>query len=200
MNHDDDDLRRQLHKLSVPEASKSARAHARHRALIAFQQGGSMPLEEPLGKGFVWSWRGAVALALVLGLLPFLLPKDRANPENLANDREILQQVEKLFPNQVNAVVEVNGKVDLSIAQSPVVGSNQPVLLVFKRGEESIRVLSYSGHRVCLMLGKARDCFEILATPTGGVILEGESQVWLASDQPHIAGYSLQAQTLEVSL
>lgn len=196
----DDDLQRQLHKLRVPKASELARARARHRALIAFRQGGSMPPEECVRKGFVWSWRAVVALAFVLGLLPFLFLKHHATPENLANDRQILQQMEKLFPKQINAVVEDNGKVDLSIAQSPVVGTDQPVLVVFKRGQESIRVLSYSGHRVCLMLGKTQDCFDILATPTGGIILEGENQVWLASENPRIAGYSVQAQSLEASL
>lgn len=200
MNDHDDDLRQQLHKLRVPEVSEPSRARARHRALIAFQQGGATSLEEPARKGFVWHWSGTVALVFVLGLLPFLLLKHHITSENLANDRELLQQVEKLFPNQVNAVVEENGKVDLSIAQSAVVGSDQPVLLVFKRGQESIRVLSYSGHRVCLMLGKTRDCFDILATSTGGVILEGEDRVWLASEHPHIAGYSVRAQSLEASL
>ncbi len=196
----DDDLQRRLRQLQVPEASDSATARARHRALIAFQQGGSAQLEERALRGFVWRWYGAVALAFALAVLPFLFLKHSAAPENLANDREMLEQVGKLFPNQVNAVVEENGKVDLSIAQSPVVGSDQPVLLVFKRGSKSIRVLSYSGHRVCLMLGKTESCFEILATPAGGIILEGEDKVWLASEHPHIAGYSLRAQSLEASL
>jgi hypothetical protein len=196
----DDDLRQRLHKLRVPEASESARARARHRALIAFQQGGSMRAEESAWKGFVWRWRAAIALALVVGFLPFLFLKHRNTSENLANDRQILKQMEKLFPNQVNAVVERNGKVDLSIAQSPVVGADQPVLVVFKRGRESIRVLSYSGHRVCLMLGKKQNCFEILATPAGGVILEGEDKVWLASEHLEVAGYSVRAQSLEASL
>jgi hypothetical protein len=196
----DDDLRQHLRKLVVPEASESAQARARHRVLIAFQQSGSLPTEEPAWKGFVWLWRGAIALAFVIALLPFLFLKHHATRENLANDREVLQQMQKLFPDQVNAVVEENGKVDLSIAQSPVVGSDQPVLVVFKRGQESIRVLSYSGHRVCLMLGKTQNCFEILATPAGGVILEGEDKVWLASEHPEVAGYSVRAQSLEASL
>jgi hypothetical protein len=196
----DDDLRQQLYKLRVPEPSESARARARHRALLAFQQRGSMRSEESAWKGFIWRWRGAIALALIVGFLPFLFLKHHHASENLANDRQILQQMEKLFPNQVNAVVEENGKVDLSIAQSPVVGSDQPVLLVFKRGQESIRVLSYSGHRVCLMLGKRENCFEILATPTGGIILEAEDKVWLASEHPEVAGYSVRAQSLEASL
>ena len=196
----DDDLRRHLHKLRVPEGSETARARARHRALIAFQQGGSIQREEPAWKGFVWRWRAAIALVLVVGLIPFLFFKHTTSPENLANDRQILQQMEKLFPNQVDAVVERNGKVDLSIAQSPVLGSDQPVVVVFKRGHESVRVLSYSGHRFCLMLGKTENCFEILTTPAGGVILEGEDKVWSASEHLEVAGYSVRAQTLEARL
>ena len=196
----DDDFQKRLHSFKVPEVSEAAQVRARHRALIAFQQGCCIQPEESGWKRFVWRCRGAGALAFVLGLLPFFFLKHDATSENLVNDRKILQQVEKLFPNQVNAVVEENGKVDLSIAQFPVVVSDQPVLLVFKRGQESIRVLSYSGHRVCLLLGKTQSCFDILATPAGGVILEGEDQVWLASDHPHIAGYSVRAQSLEASL
>lgn len=192
----DNDLRQRLHKFRAPEASESVRARARHRALIAFQHGGSMPTEEPVRMGFCWRWRGAVVLAVALGVLPFLVLRHPGTSESLANDRQMLQQTEKLFPNEVNAVVEINGKVDLSISQSPEVGSDQPLLVIFKQGDNTIRVLSYSGHRVCLMLGKTENCFEILATPTGNVILEGENKVWLASEHPQVAGYSVRAQSL----
>ncbi len=196
----DNDLRRYLKKLPVPEALKSARDRARHRAIISFQQGGSLQPEQSTWRGIIWNWRGAVALAFVVGLLPLLSIQHHDTSENLANDRQILGQMQKLFPDQVNAVVEENGKVDLSVAQSPVIGSDQPVLVVFKHGSDMIRVLSYSGHRVCLMLGKEQKCFEILATTTGSVVLEGEDNVWLASEHPEVAGYSMQAQALKASL
>jgi len=197
----DDGIRQSLHQLTTPEPSESARARARHRALIAFRQGGeSTQPAQGLRTGFTWRWRGAVALALVAGLLPFLFHKHHDAPENLANDQKILQQVETLFPNQVDAVVEENGKADLSIAQSPVVGSDQPVLVLFRRGQDTIRVLSFSGHHVCVMLGRTQSCFEILATPAGGVILEAEDKVWVASEHPQVSGYSVHAQILEASL
>lgn len=192
----DEELQQRLRQLTTSNPSETARERARHRALIAFRQRGSAQSDKFGRQGFQWNWRYAVVLALILGTLPPLFFGHSRNSENLANDRQILRQTEKLFPNQVNAVVEENGKIDLSIADSPVVGSDQPVLLLFKRGHETIRVLSYSGHRVCLMLGKTENCFEILATPTGGVILEGEDQVWLGSEHPKVAGYSLRAQTL----
>jgi hypothetical protein len=196
----DDDLRQQLRRLSMPAASESSRVRARHQALIAFQQTDSTQPETFEPNGAVWSWRRAVALVVIIGSLPLLFLHHHRAPENLANDREILQQVEKLFPDQVDAVVMKNGKTDLSIAQTAEVGSDQPVVVVFQRGKETIRVLSFSGHRVCLDLGKNHTCFEILQTVAGGVILESENQVWLASQHPVIEGFAMRAQGLEKSL
>ncbi len=196
----DNELRRQLRPFNVPPASDAARERARHGALIAFQQGSSAPVEKISTRGFIWLWPAAATLVVVVALALICLPKHHNDSENLANDRQMLRQVEDLFPDQVNAVVEDHGKVDLSISQTPVVGSDQPVLLVFQRGHDTIRVLSYSGHRLCVMLGQTENCFEILATPNGGVILEGKDQAWLATERTQISGYSLRAQTLEASL
>lgn len=212
----DDDVQKQLRAFKAPEPSESAQTRARHRALIAFQQPGSNRERQPGIKNAIWNWRMAVGGAVIIAVVALFAPRFpapldlTASPdfkvqqhralESVGNDRQILRQMEQLFPNQINAVVERNGKVDLSIAESRVVGSDQPLLVIFKQGDNTIRVLSYSGHRVCLMLGKARKCFEILATPTGNVILEGEDKVWLASEHPEVFGYSVRAQTLEASL
>jgi hypothetical protein len=196
----DDELRQNLRKLRVPKASESARERTRHRSLIAFQQRASTASNSSGQVGFIWRWGGAAFLAVVLCGLSYVLLQHRPVPENLANDREILRQMEMLFPGQVDAVVQKNGKTDLAIAQAPVVGFDQPLVVIFQRGQESIRVLSYSGHRVCLDLGNSRTCFDILETPNGGVILEGENKVWLASQHPVVNGYAVRAQTLEASL
>ena len=193
----DVELARELHRLKVPPASGSARERARHRALTAFGPGGTA--SDPAPRRLSWSWLAAGALAAVLlgtGLKWLHSPAR----EDLAGDRKILQQMQALFPHQVDAVVEENGKVDLSIAQAPVVGTDQPVVLLFRQGDRTIRVLSYSGHRVCVALDGGENCFEILATPAGGIILEGSDKVWIASEHPKIAGYTVHAQTLEAPL
>jgi hypothetical protein len=212
----DDELRQNLQRLRVPEASASARARARHRALIAFEQGGFKSPEESVWRKFVLNWGGAMALLVIMGSLSYFLlqprpvpenfsgwaivQQHRSVPENLSNDRKILRQMEVLFPGEVDAVVQKNGKTDLSIAQAPVLGSDQPLVVLFQRGQESIRVLSYSGHRVCIDLGATHNCFDILETPDGGVILESVNKVWLASQHPVVDGYVVRAQTLASSL
>ncbi len=95
------------------------------------------------------------------------------------------------FPRQVNAIVEDNGKVDLSVTQSPELGSDQPIVVLFQRHGQTIRVLSYSGHKFSLPLDGRERHFEILATSEGGVILEEDDQAWLLAGNPKIAGYSV---------
>lgn len=185
----------------MPSSQESVRARAKHRALIAYEQRNTQQRDESATARSRWGWYVAGSLALILGMLPLVFPgQHRLGAENLANDREVLRQMEQLFPNQIDAVVQRNGKTDLALADSPGVGGAQPLVVVFQRGKESIRVLSYSGHRVCLDLGGKTSCFDLLETPNGGVILEGTDRAWIASQHPVVQGYSVRAQTLEASL
>jgi len=194
----DNELRRRLHGLRVPMASVAARERARHRAARAL--GRDTTGTDAPGNRFTWQWAGALAVLVAFVLVWHVRPRTSTPEEDVATDQRILQQMQTLFPRQVNAVVEDNGRVSLAIAQSPEVGSDQPVVVLFRQNGRTIRVLSYSGHKVCLPLGGEERCFEILATAAGGVIIEGADKVWLASGKPEIAGYSVQAQTLEASL
>jgi len=196
----DGQLRQRLSELRVPLATESARARAKHRALIALRPGDA-PAPAVTDKSTLWKWIGvSAALCACVVVLIAMIHRPQAPTENLVGDRQFLRQIEMLFPGQVDAVVEQNGHVDLSIAQSSLVGSQQPVLMVFRKDSSSIRVLSFSGHRVCVLLGKEHRCFDVLATTNGGVILESDDNVWVTSHPVIVAGYSVQAQTLEASL
>jgi hypothetical protein len=186
----------QLRAFAVPAPSEAARSRARHRALLAFREKGSLAKEATTGSLF-WRhpWAGLVATVIVVIAVTIWL-RPRGSTENLASDRKMLEEVEQLFPHQLNAIVQKGDQTDLSVTQVNEVGGDQPVLLVFKRGNEIVRVLSFSGHRVCVPLGTDERCFEILETADGGVILEGKDDVLLASRHPMVAGYALQARTL----
>jgi hypothetical protein len=136
-----------------------------------------------------------MALAAIAAVM-WLRPHDHG--ENLASDRQVLRQVEELFPHQLNAVVQAGGQTSLSLSDSDEVGSSQPVLLIFKKQNDTIRVLSFSGHHVCVPLGSRESCFEVLETSDGGVILEGDKDAVLASRHPVIEGYAFRAQTLSL--
>jgi hypothetical protein len=196
----EDSLRQRLNELRVPPALESARSRARHRALIAFQQDRAAQPDLAETRGFAWKWLGLVALIVLAALLPIFQVRPRTTPENVAGDRQMLRQMEKLFPQQLDSVVEENGKIDLSVAPTAMVGADQPIVVVFRKDGQSIRVLSYSGHHVCVSLGQEHRCFDLLATPSGGVILEDGDRLLTAQGHSVVAGYSVQAQTLEASL
>ena len=195
----DDELQRHLSHLQIPAIPDAARERARFRAALALNRTEAPPGAE--NAVVFWRWTtGVLAVALAGALAWQMWTRPTSSREDVAADQKVLQQMQALFPRQVNAVVVDNGKVDLSVTQSPAVGSDQPIVVVFRHDDRIIRVLSYSGHHVCLPLGGREHCFEILATTNGGVILEEADKAWLAATKPEIAGFSVQAQTLEASL
>jgi len=202
----EDFIRRRLGEMPTPAASESARDKARYHALIAFQQARSLAPESPESKrafwASYWSRLGVSALIALSAILISVLLRPQATAENVATDRQMLQQMEKLFPQQLDSVVEEHGKIDLSVASSAMVGADQPIVVIFRKPGDSIRVLSYSGHHVCVALGQEHRCFDILATPTGGVILVTDKEVVTTQGKarPIVAGYTVQALTLEASL
>jgi hypothetical protein len=198
-----DPLARRLNEMSAPAPSESARARAKHRALVAFQQGPShdAPPERKGTHAAGWFGLGVVtALVAILLVIPFR-PQPVAT-ENVASDRQMLRQMEALFSHQLDSVVEENGKIELSVGTSAMVGADQPIVVVFRKDGQAIRVLSFSGHHVCVAMGQDHRCFDLMATASGGVILVTGNEVLTA--QAHgglsVAGYSVQAQTLEASL
>lgn len=173
----DDDLRQKLRALDAPASSDTARERARHRALLAFSQGGTEAAPERSGRGYGWAFAGLAALVVAAILFQ---PHPPAAPQNAA----VLAQVEALFPGQLDAVIEHEDgvmRVALNARTQPV--SDQPVLVEFRRGDDLVRVLSYSGRHVCVDLNGRHACFDALIGDHGEVIVAGEDFLW--TEQNH---------------
>jgi hypothetical protein len=65
-----------------------------------------------------------------------------------------------------------------------------------REGTNTIRVLTYSGRKVCIEIGGRQECFEPLVTGEGTVILSGDHFVWSDKDPQRIAGYKVEARTI----
>lgn len=197
---DDKELRDQLRKLSIPEPSDTARERARHRALLAFQHGGveDKASHRPWMRTMAWCSGMAAVLALVAIL--FLRSTSKAEMDSLAKDRETLKQTEVLFPGQLNALIERDGKIRIELADRPSSPNDQPVLIQFKQNGRSFRVLSYSGRRVCVEVNGKSVCFEALVTGNDTVILSGDNFVWSSQNPTALAGYRVEAHALASTL
>lgn len=193
----DKDFRDRLRKLPVPIASGAARERARHRAMIAYQNRGEFSPKSPL-PWMIFSWAGAftvIVLAFVLGFLFF-----RNSTDYLAKDREILRQTDALFAGQLNAVIERDGEIQIQLADESSQPSDQPILIQFRQNGHNLRVLSYSGRSIDIILNGKHISFEALATSNGGIILTGENFLWSQQHPDALAGYRVEARSLVSSL
>ena len=188
----DGDLPQRLAAFIAPPPTDAARHRARHRALIAFQKAGAKAA--PVSHDHTM-WRvlaGAAALAAVAAIIWLATP-----PERVAAGTSVLAQIETLFPDQLDAVVERDGAVQLALAPAPRPSSDQPVLVEFRRGASIVRVHSYSGRRVCIDLSGRPACFEALLSDAGQVIVAGDDFVWTPQDRVVARGWSVTATALK---
>jgi hypothetical protein len=197
---DDKELRDQLRKLSIPEPSDTARERARHRALLAFQNGGAenKASDRPWIRTLAWC-SGTTAVTLLAAIL-FLRSTPKVEIDSLAKDRETLKQTEVLFPGQLNALIERDGKIRIELADRPSSPNDQPILIQFKQNGRSFRVLSYSGRRVCVEVNGKSVCFEALVTGDSTVILSGDNFVWNSQNPTALSGYRVEARVLASTL
>lgn len=192
----DDAITARLREWTVSPPSESARERARFRALAALRAAPDPAAPSSSGAAFPWKWIAAPGLAGLVGFLTIWIVAKPSQPDDTQIASRILDQVERLFPGQVNAVIQRGGTVDVDLADTVVGRGELPVVIEFVRGDSVLRILSYSGRRVCVDLDGKQACFEALVTAEGKVILSGEDFLWMpAEPRPH-AGYRVEARTI----
>lgn len=191
-----DFLKKRLNELKVPAPDEAARGRALHRALIALKNAPDASPESsfpPSPRPF-WAWAMAVGALAAIGLAVWVA--ERPKGEDSIAWQRTLQEVEALFPGQVNAVIERDGELDVELAQENAGGTGQPIVVEFVQGSRVLRVLSYSGRQVCVKLDGAKACFEPLVTAEGSVILSGEDFLWTSEHPVTRDGYRVEARFL----
>ena len=197
----DQSLHNLLGKLVAPPLEDAAREKARHGAEIAFANRSAVSL--PIKKGARWMNR-ALALGLVgVGVVLICLSwAQRTRPAGESfSEGKLLAEMEALFPGQLDGVIRSGGNVSLDLAStaSDVKGfPSQPLAMTLQRGKQIVRVLGYSGRKVCVNLGGRKRCLEPLVTGEGKVIVEGEDFLWTNAHPTQVAGYRLEARTLSL--
>lgn len=202
----DADLKKQLSALPAVSADPAMRERALHRSLIALAQPreveASGAIRISAGRA-PWSIvLSALTVVLVVGVVVFRGPfGTTTNESNARADVQMLAQMQQLFPDQLNALIERDGAVELDLSNRPqAAATEQPLLVQLERGDHRLRVLSYSGRSITVELKGARFTFEALVTSDGGVVLSGSDFVWSSRQPGRLAGYRVVAQPLNVSL
>jgi len=192
MKPDDQHLRDALAKLSTPPPSEAAQEQARAQALKAWHES-RQPVSRardraPRARGR-WIWAGAAAAAAIILALVFLPNRNLAPELALAPGKEsplpmadapehLLDEMQKLFPGQVLAVVEQDHAVDLQLDESPTpVPTEQALQIELVRGTQRVEVLTYSGRSFSVKLDGRLTQFMPLLTGAGALIVVTGNQV-----------------------
>lgn len=220
----DADLIKSLSALRPPLASEAARERALHRATLAFAAARHTPPDsapEPVPRhrarlvpaGFLATVAAAV---LLLGAGFWMTPPSRivaSGPDSAADSaaqsRDLLAELNTLFPGQLNAVIDRDGVLQLDLAAtshtSPAV-ADQAILVELLRDGRILRILAYSGRTVRLELDGVSLRLDPLLTSAGDVLLAGDDFVWssarpaVAIDADSLAGWQIAARPLALPL
>jgi hypothetical protein len=203
----DADLKKQLSALPAVSAEPALRERALHRSLIALAQPPEAEeADAARASSGHSSWRvalGALVVVFVAGLLVFRTGHFGAttNETNAHADLQTLAQVQELFPDRLNAVIERDGALELDLSTRPQFGATeQPLIVQLERGDQRLRVLSYSGRSITLELKGVKLTFDALVTSDGGIVLSGRDFVWNSKQPGPLAGYRVIAQPLNIAL
>lgn len=140
---------------------------------------------------------GLAAIGFVLG---FALHFRQARHEpitdsQLAAARKCFQEIETLFPNQVQAIVFDQQGPHLALAQQANVPVSPPLYLRICGNQGCRNYVTFSGQEI--LVGGQK--MTVLADARGGIILTGDQFVWSTTEQTH-AGSQLKIEARNLGL
>lgn len=124
------------------------------------------------------AWGLALATCVVIGF--FVGHWRGANQVNgLLKNGKLVREVVAMFPNQVQAIIQDENGIRLSLADTPNVPQSQPLWIKICDGKKCRSIVTFSGQVVQIDGQRV----EALADASGGVMLVGEHFFWSARDQ-----------------
>jgi len=126
----------------------------------------------------VLAWGLALAICLMIG---FVVGRWRGTSEanGLLQNAKLVREVVAMFPNQVQAIIQDENGLRLTLAETPNVSQSQPLWIEVCNGKQCRSIVTFSG-QVVQIDGQH---VEALADAAGGVMLVGEHFFWSAHEQ-----------------
>lgn len=162
------DPRELLSHLVVPAAADDVKSRALASALAALNDGSVRPASTAWKMIAVGGALAAFVLACVL--LPAKKPSD--------DPAMMLSEMEKLFSGQLDSVILEGQNVAVNTAGvAAPTPEDQRICITISKSHGDVRVLTYSGRRVCLRLDGSEVCFTPLMKGDGTVFIVTDTQV-----------------------
>ena len=174
----DTELSQLLKSAKVPERGPDHWAEFPDRVSAALRatrasQAGPPRLWPKLAWGF--------SLAGTCVLIGFVIGhwRDVREANGLLRNGKLVREVVAMFPNQVQAIIQDENGLRLSLAETPNVPQSQPLWINICDGKNCRSIVTFSGQTVQIDGHRV----EALADASGGVMLVGEHFFWSAGDR-----------------
>jgi hypothetical protein len=156
----------------------------------------SMPdLWQRLSRGFKPAFGAGFALACAVLAITFGLwhrAGSLTEASQILAAEKYLQEIEKLFPNQVEAIAFDQHGARMVISDHPDVPDSQPLYLKICGPQGCQRFITFSGQQVRVN----GDVFDVLVDRRGAVLVVGEQWVWSSSSPAGAGRYRIAARLL----
>lgn len=202
----DSEFEKMLRSLKIPAPRQEAQEQALVKTMNAL--GKTEPettrrifrLWRPLGIAS-GALAAAIVLAVILQMNRISTPSDsdRRWQEIVAQEQRFFNEVRDMFPRNLLAVITRQGDTEIRLSPEPLTVSDQPILVqVCMKGLECVRVLSFSGQTVEMVIDHQNLKFELLVTGSDDVLINGPDFVWTHDTTADVKGLHFKAQALGV--
>ena len=164
-----------LSHLKTPPWSGAVRDHALTQALAAFceaRRSQTDASQRALPRA--WMILSAGAACVLLAAAWWLQPRGTTPDDSAA----MFSEMEQLFPSQLDSVIVDGADVTVKTAAEPMMTpEDQRVCLTLSKAHGSLRVLTYSGRRVCVPVDGSVLCLTPLLQGDGTVFVLTDTQI-----------------------
>ena len=107
--------------------------------------------------------------------------------------------MEALFHEQLTAVIQESGKTEVRLTNSNLTAApkTQAIMIVLKKGDSLIKILSYSGQQIEILLNGTKTVLEPLVTGSGEIMILNGETLWKSTQPKNIQSYQVSATPLE---
>lgn len=120
------------------------------------------------------AWGLSIGMACLVIAFALSHWRGRRPSDGLLQNEKVVWEVLAMFPNQVQAIVQDENGLSLSLADEPNVPSSTPLWIKICDGKQCRSVVTFSGQ----VMQVAGELVEVLADARGGVMLVGDHFFW----------------------
>ncbi len=187
-----------LRQSTPPPCNAQTKGRILHRAKTAFANRAPLsPTPHPSPK--IPAWLLPFSVGALLCALLFFLGTPRTQTISIAEHRKIMKEMEALFHEQLTAVIQESGKTEVRLTNSNLTAApkTQAIMIVLKKGDSLIKILSYSGQQIEILLNGTKTVLEPLVTGSGEIMILNGETLWKSTQPKNIQSYQVSATPLE---